>query len=150
MPNVTPLHILNMKPTSRPFSFVFSFFAVFHLTVSTELRKFVSRPNVVKKNWDETLKECEKKNNSHLVTLHNRYDLKMIQDMVSNTFHLGVHLGLHEKTNPSEWSNGEKMTNWTTDGNVTHEQRCVAIHNKRWSNHLCHEKMYFMCYNASK
>ncbi|XP_059894593.1 macrophage mannose receptor 1-like isoform X2 [Gadus macrocephalus] len=124
---------------------------IFHLTVSTELRKFVSRPNYVKKNWDETLKECEKEYNSHLVTLHNRYDLKMIQDMVvSNTFLLGVHLGLHEKSNSSEWSNGEKMTNWTTDGNVAHEQRCVAIHNKRWSNHPCNETMYFMCYNATE
>ncbi|XP_059894594.1 C-type mannose receptor 2-like isoform X3 [Gadus macrocephalus] len=122
---------------------------IFHLTLSTELRKFVLLPDVTK-SWNDTQKECANRNGSHLVTLHNRYDLKMIQDMVvSNTFLCGVHLGLHEKTNPNGWSNGDKMMNWTTDWNVTHEQRCVAIHNNTWSNHPCNETMYFMCYNAT-
>ena len=122
------------------------FVAVFGSTLCV-LRTFV--PLNGRMNWTQTKEMC-KENHSHLVTVHNRYDVKLLKDI--NINHLGAFLGLHKKkdANRSEWSNGDEMTNWTTTANITHEQICVAIDNNTWTERPCSETNSFMCYNKSK
>ena len=127
-------------------NFCFLFSAGFHLTLSTELRKFVSNDEG---NWTEGQRKCVVRG-GHLVTLHNRYDVQLIHKLI-NKPGATAYLGLHEKkhANRSEWSNGDEMTNWT-EANITYEQKCVAIQNNEWREQPCNETMYFMCYNACK
>ena len=131
------------------FYFCFFFSAVFHLTLSTELRKF-ERLSVEKRNWKNGQTACADKN-GHLVTLHNRYDAQLIHKLI-NRPGATAYLGLHEKkdAHQSEWSNGVEMTKWTTEANITYEQKCVAIQNNEWREQPCNETMYFMCYNICK
>ncbi|XP_030198308.1 C-type mannose receptor 2 isoform X3 [Gadus morhua] len=121
---------------------------IFHLTLSTELRKF-ERLSVEKRNWKNGQTACADKN-GHLVTLHNRYDAQLIHKLI-NRPGATAYLGLHEKkdAHQSEWSNGVEMTKWTTEANITYEQKCVAIQNNEWREQPCNETMYFMCYNIS-
>ena len=102
-------------------------------------------------DWNYGRTNCNK-NFSHLVTVHNRYDVKLFKDVVEGKSYIGAYLGLHKNkdANPSEWSNGDEMTNWTTTANITHEQICVAIDNNTWTEWPCNETKSFMCYNKSK
>ena len=136
------------------FNLCFFFSAVFHLTLSTELRKFVTQTLSFVSNdkgtWIEGQRKCVGRG-GHLVTLHNRYDVQLIHKLINGPG-ASAYLGLHEKkhANRSEWSNGEEMTKWTTDASITYEQKCVAIQNNEWREQPCNETMYFMCYNACK
>uniref|UniRef100_A0A8C5F9N6 Si:dkey-61f9.1 n=1 Tax=Gadus morhua TaxID=8049 RepID=A0A8C5F9N6_GADMO len=120
---------------------------IFHLTLSTELRTFVK---IKEGSWNEGQRTCVE-GGGHLVTLHNRYDVQLIHKLI-NEPGASAYLGLHEKQDAhrSEWSNGEEMTNWTTEASITYEQKCVAIQNNEWREQPCNEKNYFMCYNASE
>ena len=100
-------------------------------------------------DWNDGRKKCNE-SSYHLVTVHNRYDVKLLKDVVK--LHKSAYLGIHKKNdaNPSEWSNGDKMTKWTTTAKITHEQICVAIDNNTWTERPCNETKSFMCYNKSK
>lgn len=96
-------------------------------------------------NWSQTLNECNKTGES-LITLYDQQDADFVVNFINNTSTLKAWIGIHNQTNATTWSNGDKYI--LNDSNVNIEpgkQICEAFEDGVRKGFNCSDRKPFMC-----